>query len=1341
MSDGGSAVQVAVRVRLFNGREKAMGSKVGVDMSENTTFVWSEEVAAAHEAETGENLGTNGPNPCHRPLDDLMDPNQVDGYAFDYSLWSHCVPKGVDNPCPQGWVGGTHCEGREDRVHIDQQALYDTIGTKLLRDFWGPNNNGYGGFDCCLFAYGQSGAGKSFSMTGAGPRCPPHLAGMIPRLSKNIFDTSDTLNADPKYKCTVKAFMHEIYLNEVYDLLVPGATDPLDRDKMSIIGGRPVNPKTRDFGGIAVANVEDVAKVLIKGFSNQTKAPTGLNVDSSRGHTIFSLNLEIKESYTEKGRKKIREIQKSLLLVDLAGSERSDKVASITARQLYELKLKVFWVEENHPEHEPAWTEKNGLAYDQLTEDQRLDLMRQYRHPIAHVDEQYLAAYKAERKTEGNSINQSLSNLGNIVKKVGELSSIANMSKRKKAIKSLSWRTDKLTQLLQRAVGGDCKTLMIAAISPSCTENPETISTLRYAKQIKEIKSNAVAQEKALSNEEKLMIQLEEMKAAMAAMQAAAGGAPSGGGGGGGGGMTEEEKAAIEAERAAAKREATLLRQEMEMLKQQAEANQEGSAEWKAREAAIAEREAKLKAEFAAQDAQRLAPHLVMLTQNPMTSGLYLSVIPPDRPLYAGQGDEKEVELKLRGVGVRPLHARFEQRGTQFFCIPHVADAQIMINGSACTAETQIFHNDRLRLATQNFFRFIDPSVSSQKTPDENAADDSLYTFEYIKEEAMRETMAAMEQDDDDKKARDAKLMEDLKKREDDLKKAQAEMLAQQAEYERKHKQEMESLEAKLAAAAGNAAEQERLQRELDAKAAQLERKLNSQRANMELKTRQEEEYQQALKEQHEAEERHRKAFREKLHHDLLDCLPAVSQANQWAQELQLPLVYTCKVVMKKQPSGATFPVTTVQLENTDTSQVERWSMEDFQDKFQIMHSQFPEFHEAVSKGENPGIPFDSPFKVNIHSQQSIGTASVFLQYVYFNMELEENFNIISGVTGSCSGHLEMKVTPLWQDHEREAVDHGADTLHDIPDLSRLDLELHIVQCNSLPEQFASDVVVKFEFPPHIHYAILPPNFDRSRTLTQEEKRKMGRRGGVIETPVAEHNVDVLNRDPMIDFKINVRLLDLNFRGKEWFKNATLLLEVFGEPPNLLMNDAERSQKLLRAKTQRTAVAANIANTPYTQPGPSRPMDNSRTRNLIKKLHDNTETAQKFTAQVLGDKKRLQANLDTLVAERKTANQTAKELEQELATMEAELQLARQQKSSMQDSLSEETRQRKLAQKKEEMREAELRALRQQSDGPNGSNVSAEMERLKRDLEQALAEAQKAKQDLANAKSSSCSVM
>jgi len=60
------------------------------------------------------------------------------------------------------------------------------------------------------------------------------------------------------------------------------------------------------------------------------------------------------------------------------------------------------------------------------------------------------------------------------VKQVAKLSEIENIALRKKKMEQIAWRSASLTRLLKSALNGRCKTMMVAAVSPSCTEYPET---------------------------------------------------------------------------------------------------------------------------------------------------------------------------------------------------------------------------------------------------------------------------------------------------------------------------------------------------------------------------------------------------------------------------------------------------------------------------------------------------------------------------------------------------------------------------------------------------------------------------------------------------------------------------------------------------------------------------------------------------------------------------------------------------------------------------------------------------------------------------------------------------
>ena len=105
------------------------------------------------------------------------------------------------------------------------------------------------------------------------------------------------------------------------------------------------------------------------------------------------------------------------------------------------------------------------------------------------------------RMLEGTNINKSLSVLG---KCIGILAEKA-MGKKKDAV--VPYRESNLTRILQNALGGNSKTCMIAAVSPASICYEESLSTLRYADQVKQIKNAAIVNE---SPQDKLIRELKE---------------------------------------------------------------------------------------------------------------------------------------------------------------------------------------------------------------------------------------------------------------------------------------------------------------------------------------------------------------------------------------------------------------------------------------------------------------------------------------------------------------------------------------------------------------------------------------------------------------------------------------------------------------------------------------------------------------------------------------------------------------------------------------------------------------------------------------------------------------
>jgi hypothetical protein len=107
---------------------------------------------------------------------------------------------------------------------------------------------------------------------------------------------------------------------------------------------------------------------------------------------------------------------------------------------------------------------------------------------------------RKDRLRESCSINKSLSTLGMVI------SALADREMGKKVLR-IPYRDGVLTRILQNALGGNSRTLMLCAISPALDNYDETLSTLRYADQAKKIKCHAKVNESAT---DKLIRELKE---------------------------------------------------------------------------------------------------------------------------------------------------------------------------------------------------------------------------------------------------------------------------------------------------------------------------------------------------------------------------------------------------------------------------------------------------------------------------------------------------------------------------------------------------------------------------------------------------------------------------------------------------------------------------------------------------------------------------------------------------------------------------------------------------------------------------------------------------------------
>ncbi|KAF7440518.1 kinesin motor protein cin8 [Pleurotus ostreatus] len=326
----------------------------------------------------------------------------------------------------------------------DQALIYHEVVSPMLEEV-------LMGYNCTLFAYGQTGTGKTYTMQGdltPTPMGNPSAhAGMIPRVLFRLFHQLETSTAD----YSVKISYIELYNEELRDLL---ANEPPPSAGSSQTMGVASNSKTpNDIGlkifddaskrGVVIQGLEEISvkdskdalALLTKGSQRRQIAATKFNDHSSRSHSVFSVTVHIKE--TSSMGDDLLKVGK-LNLVDLAGSENIGRSGA-----------------EN------------------------------------------------KRAREAGMINQSLLTLGRVINALVDRSS------------HVPYRESKLTRLLQDSLGGRTKTCIIATISPARSNMEETLSTLDYALRAKSIRNKPEVNQRMTRNSllKEYVAEIERLKA------------------------------------------------------------------------------------------------------------------------------------------------------------------------------------------------------------------------------------------------------------------------------------------------------------------------------------------------------------------------------------------------------------------------------------------------------------------------------------------------------------------------------------------------------------------------------------------------------------------------------------------------------------------------------------------------------------------------------------------------------------------------------------------------------------------------------------------------------------
>ncbi|XP_064015725.1 kinesin-like protein KIF18B isoform X8 [Pogoniulus pusillus] len=291
---------------------------------------------------------------------------------------------------------GTKHPGKQQKFVFDrvfgEQATQEEVFQHTTRDMVDTVLDGY---NCSVFAYGATGAGKSFTMMGS-----EQSPGIIYLAMVELYKQ---LEARKEKSYEVLVSYQEVYNEQLHDLLEPKGPLSIweDPEKGAVVQGLSLHQPS---------SAEQLLQMVVSGNRNRTQHPTDANACSSRSHAVFQVY--VKQQACAGGPAGHVQVAK-MSLVDLAGSERAS-----------------------------------------------------------------VAKTRGKRLREGASINRSLLAL------IGVITALAGA---KGPRSHVPYRDSKLTRLLKDCLGGNCRTLMLAVLSPSPLAYEDTYNTLKYASRAKEI--------------------------------------------------------------------------------------------------------------------------------------------------------------------------------------------------------------------------------------------------------------------------------------------------------------------------------------------------------------------------------------------------------------------------------------------------------------------------------------------------------------------------------------------------------------------------------------------------------------------------------------------------------------------------------------------------------------------------------------------------------------------------------------------------------------------------------------------------------------------------------------
>uniref|UniRef100_H2YJV4 Kinesin-like protein 6 n=1 Tax=Ciona savignyi TaxID=51511 RepID=H2YJV4_CIOSA len=324
-----------------------------------------------------------------------------------------------------------------------------------------------------------------------------------------------------------------------------------------------------------------------------------------------------------------------------------------------------------------------------------------------------------DRLKEGSMINKSLLCLGNCIKALADIQDGKHIN--------VPFRDSILTRLLKNALGGNSKTIMIAALSPADINYEETLSTLRFADRAKSIKTKAVVNE---SPTDKL---IREMKGEIKRLQ-----------GNFGGPVIVQGISPEEVEEMRRRQEEELLRNQEEMEQMKLTWQQRLEEQSQANQLLLVEERSK-------QEARKTTPHLWNLNEDPMLTGMIVHLTPPGDFTI---GNSAPATIVLKGLSVLKDHALIEnEENSHIYLSPVDENCKVLVNGKVITEKTEL-----LMFGSNHLYVFHHPQDAARQ--EKEGTEVKKVSFNTAQEEIAKNI--GYDMDKTGKSNDDIQLQEDL---------------------------------------------------------------------------------------------------------------------------------------------------------------------------------------------------------------------------------------------------------------------------------------------------------------------------------------------------------------------------------------------------------------------------------------------------------------------------------------------------------------------------------------------------------------------------------------------------